>query len=170
MDPKMREAYSRCVMEASRGLLPDLVNGKYDYLIIDFPSIAYGLRRPRSFLTNIKLAIDYGYLKPRVVFVLDYSKPIHREVAKSRIWWLRDLGLEYVLAEDGSAEIRAAKLCLERPRCVVLSRDYDVLTVMDFMLQPIKVVEKAWVVIGFYRQGLPVLALTCPVRPMCRAA
>ena len=155
MDSKTRETYPRCVMEASRGLLPDLINGKYDYLIIDFPSIAYGLSRPRSFLTNIKLAIDYGYLKPRVIFVLDYSKPIHREVAESRIWWLRDLGLEYVLAEDGSAEIKAAKLCLERPRCVVLSRDYDVLTVMDFMLQPIKVSGRAWVIrLSFGRQGL----------------
>ena len=146
MDPKMREAYSRCVMETSRGLLPDLVNGRFDYLVIDFPSIAYGLRRPRSFLTNIRLALDYGYLKPKVIFVLDYSKPIHREVAGSRIWWFRDLGLEYVLAEDGPAEIKAARLCLERPRCVVLSRDYDVLTVMDIMIQPLKISEKAWVV------------------------
>jgi hypothetical protein len=146
MDPKMREAYTRCVREVSRGLLPDLVNGRYDYLIIDFSSITYGLKSPRSFLTNIKLAVDYGYLKPKVVFVLDYSKPIHREVAESRIWWFKELGLEYVLAGDGPAEIRAAKMCLERPRCVVLSRDYDVLTVMGFMLQPIKVVEKAWFV------------------------
>jgi hypothetical protein len=61
------------------------VNGRYDYLIIDFSSIAYGLRRPRSFLTNIRLALDYGYLKPKVIFVLDYSKPVHREVVDSRI-------------------------------------------------------------------------------------
>jgi len=146
MDPKAREAYPRCVTEASRGLLPDLVNDKYDYLVIDFPSIAYGLSRPRSFLVNIKLAIDYGYLKPRVIFVLDYSKPIHKEVAGSRLWWFKELGLEYVLAEDGPAEIRAAKLCLERTRCIVLSRDYDVLTIMDYMLQPIKVSERAWFV------------------------
>jgi hypothetical protein len=66
-------------MEASRGLLPDLINGKYDYLIIDFPSIAYGLSRPRSFLVNIKLALDYGYLKPKVIFVLNYSRPEHKE-------------------------------------------------------------------------------------------
>jgi hypothetical protein len=146
MDPRTREAYSRCLVEVSRGLLPDLVNGRYDYLVVDYSSIAYGLKSPRSFLTNIKLALDYGYLKPKVIFVLDYSKPIHREVAESRIWWFKELGLEYVLAEDGPAEIKAARLCLERPRCVVLSRDYDVLTVMDFMLQPIKVVEKAWFV------------------------
>jgi hypothetical protein len=105
MDPKTREAYPRCVMEASRGLLPDLINGKYDYLIIDFPSIAYGLRRPRSFLVNIKLAMDYGYLRPKVIFVLDYSKPIHKEVVDSRLWWFRGLGLEYVLAEDEPAEL-----------------------------------------------------------------
>ena len=146
MDPRTREAYSKCVTETSRGLLPDLVNGRFDYLVIDFGSVVYGLRRPRSFLVNIKLAMDYGYLKPKVIFVLDYSKPIHREVAESRIWWFRELGLEYVFAEDGPAEIRAARLCLERPRCVVLSRDYDVLTVMDFMIQPIKIVEKAWFV------------------------
>jgi hypothetical protein len=146
MDPKLREAYSRCVREVSRGLLPDLVNGRFDYLVIDLASITYGVSDPRPFLVNIRYALDYGYLRPRVVFALDYSKPIHREVAKSRIKWLRDLGLEYVLAKDEPAEIRAAKMCLERPRCVVLSRDYDVLTVMDYMLQPIKVVEKAWFV------------------------
>jgi hypothetical protein len=132
------------LVEVSRGLLPDLVNGRFDYLVIDFGSVVYGLRRPRSFLINIKLALDYGYLKPRVVFVLDYSKPIHREVAGSRIWWFKGLGLEYVLAEDGPAEVRAARLCLERPRCIVLSRDYDVLTVMDYMIQPLKISEKAW--------------------------
>jgi hypothetical protein len=146
MDPRTREVYSRCLVEVSRGLLPDLVNGRFDYLVIDFGSVVYGLRRPRSFLTNIRLALDYGYLKPKVVFVLDYSKPIHREVAESRLWWLRVLGLEYVLAEDGPAEIRAAKLCLVLGRCVVLSRDYDVLTVMDYMMQPIKVSERAWFV------------------------
>jgi hypothetical protein len=146
MDPKMREAYSRCSREVARGLLPDLVNGRFDYLVIDLASITYGLKRPRSFLVNMRLAMDYGYLKPKVIFVLDYSKPIHREVAGSRIWWLKGLGLEYVLAEDGPAEIRAAKLCLERPRCIVLSRDYDVLTIMDYMLQPIKVSERAWFV------------------------
>jgi hypothetical protein len=142
----MREAYSRCSREVARGLLPDLVNGRFDYLVIDLASITYGLKRPRSFLVNMRLAMDYGYLKPKVIFVLDYSKPIHREVAGSRIWWLKGLGLEYVLAEDGPAEIRAAKLCLERPRCIVLSRDYDVLTIMDYMLQPIKVSERAWFV------------------------
>jgi len=63
-----------------------------------------------------------------------------------RLWWFRDLGLEYVLAEDGPAEVRAARLCLERPRCIVLSRDYDPLTIINEMLQPIKVSERAWFV------------------------
>ena len=66
-------------------MLPDLVNGRYDYLIIDLASITYGLKSPRSFLVNIKLALDYGYLKPRVIFVLDYSKPIHREIVDSKL-------------------------------------------------------------------------------------
>jgi hypothetical protein len=145
MDPKLRRAYSRCVVEVSRGLLPDLVNGYYDYLIIDLASITYGVNDPRSFLVNMRLAIDYGYLEPRVLFVLDYSKPEHRGVAGSRIKWLRDLGLEYVLAENEPAEVRAARLCLERPRCIVLSRDYDPLTIINEMLQPIKVSERAWV-------------------------
>jgi hypothetical protein len=92
-------------MEVFRGLLPDLVNGRFDYLVVDYPSIAYGLRRPRSFLVNIKLAMDYGYLRPKVIFVLDYSKPIHKEVVDSRLWWFRGLGLEYVLAEDEPAEL-----------------------------------------------------------------
>jgi hypothetical protein len=133
-------------MEVSRGLLPDLVNGRFNYLVVDFSSITYGLSKPRSFLTNIKLAMDYGYLKPKVIFVLDYSKPIHREIIDSKLWWFRELGLEYVLADNEPAEIRAAKLCLVLGRCVVLSRDYDVLTVMDCMLQPIKVSERAWFV------------------------
>jgi len=155
MDPRLRETYSRCVREVSRGLLPDLVNGRFDYLVIDLASITYGVSDPRSFLVNIRYALDYGYLKPRIIFVLDYSKPVHKEVAESRIWWFRELGLEYVLAEDGPAEVKAAKLCLERPRCVVLSRDYDVLTVMDFMIQPIKVSGRAWVIrLSFGRQGL----------------
>ena len=63
MDPRLRRAYSRCVVEIVHGLLPDLVNGVYDYLMIDLASITYGLRDPRAFLANISLTIDYGYLK-----------------------------------------------------------------------------------------------------------
>ena len=42
MDPKLRRVYSRCVVEVARGLLPDLVNGLYGYLVIGLVSIAYG--------------------------------------------------------------------------------------------------------------------------------
>ncbi|WP_054849861.1 hypothetical protein [Vulcanisaeta sp. JCM 14467] len=65
MDPRLREAYSRCVREIARGVLSDLVNGLYDYLLIDLASITYGLKDLRSFPANVRFAIDYGYLKPR---------------------------------------------------------------------------------------------------------
>ena len=63
-----------------------------------------------------------------------------------RVRWLRELSLDYILAEDEPAEIRAAKECLKRGRCIVLSRDYDPLTIINEMIQPIKVSERAWVV------------------------
>ncbi|WP_252900476.1 hypothetical protein [Vulcanisaeta sp. JCM 14467] len=93
MDPKLRRVYSRCIREVVRGLLPDLVNGLYDYLMIDLASITYGLKDPRAFLANVRLAIDYGYLKPSIIFVIDYSRPEHKAVAESRVRWLRELGL-----------------------------------------------------------------------------
>ncbi|WP_256359215.1 hypothetical protein [Vulcanisaeta sp. JCM 14467] len=34
---------------------------------------------------NVRLVIDYDYLRPSVVFVVDYSKPGHKAVAESRI-------------------------------------------------------------------------------------
>ncbi len=83
----MRRVYSRCVFEVARGLLPDLVNGVYDYLMVDLASIAYGFKDPRAFLVNVRLAIDYGYLKPNVIFVIDYSRPKHRAV----VWVVRCL-------------------------------------------------------------------------------
>ena len=93
-------------MEVVRGLLPVLVNESYDYLMIDLAGITYGLRNPRALLTNIRLTIDYGHLKPSAVFVIDYSRPERKAVAESRVKWLRDLGLGFILAEDGSAEIK----------------------------------------------------------------
>lgn len=94
--------------------MPDLVNGLYDYLMIDLASITYGLKDPRAFLANVRLAIDYGYLKPSIIFVIDYSRPEHKAVAESRVRWLRELGLAFILAEDEPAEIRAARECLKR--------------------------------------------------------
>ena len=145
MDPRLRRVYSKCITENARGTLPDLVNGIYDYLMIDLASITYGLRDPRAFLVNVRLAIDYDYLRPNVVFVVDYSKPEHKAVAEVRVKWLRELSLEYILAEDEPAEIRAARECLNKPRCIVLSRDYDPLTIINEMIQPIKITERAWI-------------------------
>ena len=48
------------------------------------------------FLVNIKLTIDYDYLKPNVVFVTDCSRSEHNVVAESRTRWLGDLGLDCV--------------------------------------------------------------------------
>ncbi|WP_252901529.1 hypothetical protein [Vulcanisaeta sp. JCM 14467] len=67
------------------------MNGFYDYLLIDLTSITYSVR-DLGFLVNVRLAIDYGYLKPSIVFTLDYSRPEHKSVAGSRIEWLRELG------------------------------------------------------------------------------
>ncbi|GAB6945243.1 hypothetical protein [Vulcanisaeta sp. JCM 14467] len=145
MDPRLRKVYSKCITEIARGTLPDLVNDLYDYLMIDLASITYGLKDPRAFLVNVRLAIDYGYLKPSVVFVVDYSKPEHRAVAESRVKWLRDLSLDFIFAKDEPAEIKAAKECLNKPRCIVLSRDYDPLIIMSEMIQPIKITERAWI-------------------------
>ncbi|ADY00973.1 MAG: hypothetical protein ACP5GZ_07310 [Vulcanisaeta sp.] len=145
MNPRLRRIYSKCVVEVERGTLSDLVNDRYDYLMIDLASITYGLRDPRTFLMNVRLALDYDYLRPSVTFVIDYSRPEHKAVAESRVKWLRELGLDYILAEDEPAEVRAARECLRRGRCIVLSRDYDPLTVMDEMIQPIKITERAWI-------------------------
>ncbi len=145
MDPRLRRIYSRCITEIERGALPDLVNDKYDYLMIDLASITYGVKDPRTFLVNVRLAIDYDYLRPSVIFVIDYSRPEHRAVAESRIKWLRELSLDYILAEDEPAEVKAARECLGRGRCIVLSRDYDPLTVINEMIQPIKITERAWI-------------------------
>ncbi|BDR93076.1 hypothetical protein [Vulcanisaeta souniana] len=145
MDPRLRRIYSRCIVEVERGTLPDLVNDRYDYLMIDLASITYGLKNPRAFLMNVRLALDYDYLRPSVVFVIDHSRPEHKAVAETRVKWFRELGLDYMLAEDEPAEVRAARECMRRGKCIVLSRDYDPLTVMDEMIQPIKITEMAWI-------------------------
>ena len=67
-----------------------MVNGIYDYLMVNLASITYDLRGSRAFLVNVRLAIDYDYLRPSVTFVVDYSKPEHRAIAESRVEWLGD--------------------------------------------------------------------------------
>ncbi|GAB6944804.1 hypothetical protein [Vulcanisaeta sp. JCM 14467] len=77
--------------------------------------------RARDFLANVRLAIDYGHLKPSIIFVIDYSKPKHRAISESRIKWLRELGLDFILADDEPAEIRAARECLKRGGALCLA-------------------------------------------------
>ena len=50
------------------------------------------------------------------------------------------------MASDEPAEIKAARECLKRGKCIVLSRDYDPLTIINEMMQPVKVSEMAWLV------------------------
>ncbi|WP_069807501.1 hypothetical protein [Vulcanisaeta thermophila] len=145
MNPRLRRVFAKCVVEVGRGLLPDLVNDSYDYLHIDLASITYAVRDPRSFLVNIRLAIDYGYLKPHVIFYLDYASEGQKTVSERRVRWLRELGLDYILSSNEPAEVKAARDCLSKGRCIVLSRDYDPLTIINEELQPIKVSERAWV-------------------------
>ena len=63
-------------------------------------------------------------------------------MAGSRVRRLRELGLDYVLTKDEPAEIRAARERLKRGKCIVLSRDYDPLTLINEMLQPVKISER----------------------------
>lgn len=53
------------------------------------------------------------------------------------------VGSRLLLANDEQAEIRVARECLRRGRCIVLSRDYDPLMAMRETLQPIKAGEVA---------------------------
>ncbi|ABL88705.1 hypothetical protein Pisl_1550 [Pyrobaculum islandicum DSM 4184] len=59
---------------------------------------------------------------------------------------MRELALDYALAQNEPAEIKAAKQCLEKGRCTVLTRDYDPLTVINEEIQPIKISQRAWIV------------------------
>lgn len=131
----MRRIYSGCVIEVSRGSLLEVVDN-VDTLIIDLASITYG-SDPSSFINNIRLALDYGYLRQRVIFVVDYWSDAQRSVVQPYVELLRDLGLDYVLSRSKPAEITAAEMCREIPRCIVLSRDYDPLQIVDEEIQPV---------------------------------
>jgi hypothetical protein len=135
VDPKLRRAYSRCIVEVSRGSLDDLA-ADFELLLVDLPSLAYALGA-YSLLASIRLGLDYGKLR-RVIFVLDYWEVKHRLVADKYIRWLRELGLDYRLSPDEPAEIKAARICMEVGNCIVLSRDYDPLLILDEELQPVR--------------------------------
>ena len=57
--------------------------------------------------------------------------------------------MDYILSLEESAEIKAAEICKEfqekNIKCIVLSRDYDPLQIIDEMLQPYKITEKVWI-------------------------
>ena len=136
-------------IELKRGTLNDFCN-EFDYILIDLSSITYGIKNWKSFIYSIYLALSYGICKSNFIFVLDYSKNEHRLVNENRIKFLKELHLNYVLSYDEPAELKAAKLCKEFQekgmKCIVLSRDYDVLTILPEMLQPIKISEKSWII------------------------
>jgi len=144
---KIKKAYAKCVVELDRNSFSHYCN-VYDIIIIDLASIVYGLKNPKEFLLNLALARDY--VKSRFIIVLDYLEEKHKVVSNRYIKLLEHLHLEYILSENESAELKAARMCREFEgkgfKCIVLSRDYDVLQIIDKMLQPIKVSEKSWIV------------------------
>ncbi|NPA23624.1 MAG: hypothetical protein GXO23_04950 [Crenarchaeota archaeon] len=139
MDPRLRRKVIKCVRRIRTIPFTDACN-EYDIIVIDLASIVYGLRRPVEFLKNLSLAQTHNIVRSRFVIVLDYSREIHVKVSNRYITLIRDLGLEYVLSENEPAEIRAAKICREHilrgHKCIVLSRDYDPLTIVDEELMP----------------------------------
>ncbi len=148
MDPRLRRCVTRCILELSRGKFTDFCE-EFDYIVVDLPSIIYGLNRPEAFIVNLGLAQQLGQLRARFILVLDYSRDKHRLLAEKRLRVIRELGVEYILSSDKPAEIKAAETVSElRNRgysAVVLSRDYDPLLIVDDMLQPVGA-KFAWIV------------------------
>ena len=148
MDPKLRKTYSECVYEVERGLLSHFLN-KYDVIVIDLASITYGVKNRIAFLQALSLAQTYGNFKARIILVLDYQKNGHKSIVNKLIPKIENYGLEYILSHYEPAEIKAAKICREFQEkgitCIVLSRDYDPLQIIDEMLQPIKIHTWQWI-------------------------
>ncbi len=140
MDPRLRRCIIHCISELSRKRFTDFCE-EFDYIVIDLPSIIYGLNRPETFIVNIGLAQQLGQSRARFILVLDYSQDKHRPLAERRLKVIRELGLDYVLSTDRPAEIKAAEIVSDLRKkgysAVVLSRDYDPLLIVDDMLQPV---------------------------------
>jgi len=140
MDPKLRRCLTNCISELSRKRFTDFCE-EFDYIVIDLPSIIYGLTRPETFIMNLGLAQQLGQSRAHFILVLDYSQDKHRPLAERRLRIIREFGLDYVLATDRPAEIKAAEIVSDLRRkgysAVVLSRDYDPLLIVDDMLQPV---------------------------------
>ncbi len=139
MDPKLRRKIVKCIRRVRTLTFTEACN-EYDIIIIDLSSVVYGFKRPIEFLKNLSIAQREGLVNSKFVIVFDYSKDIHVKVSRRYIGIVRELGLDYVLSEDEPAEIRAAKLCRkyldDGYRCIVLSRDYDPLIIIDEELMP----------------------------------
>lgn len=107
----------------------------YRVFVLDVPSLTYKLKRPCSYLRSL------ANLPVRIVAVLDYSKDEHKEVAQKRLSCLKELHVDYVLASNEPAEILAGRIAREYEergiKAMVVSRDYDVLRVVDVFAQPV---------------------------------
>lgn len=127
----------------------DELCGEYRVIIVDWASIVYGLKNPLSFLMNLVLAEKEGYVNSHFVFVIDYSKDIHRKVFDFKYRrYFEEHCVDYVLSMDEPAEVKAAKMCREyRERgisSIVLSRDYDPLLYIEDIVMPHRV-KYRWV-------------------------
>jgi len=139
MDPKLRRKIVKCVRKLRTITFTEACQ-EYDFIIIDLSSIVYGLKRPIEFLKNLSIAQTYSTCRSRFIIVLDYSKDVHVRVSRRYIELIRELGLDFEVSPDEPAEIKAAKICrqlIEKGyRSIVLSRDYDPLTIIDEELMP----------------------------------
>ncbi len=138
MDPEVRRKITKCITRIRRLTFTEACN-EYDVILVDLPSVVYGLKRPVEFLKNISLAQQLG-IKSRIVVVLDSWKDIHKKIVEKYVKMLDDLSIEYIVSTDMPAELKAAYKCLEflnkGEKCIVLSRDYDPLLVVDEELIP----------------------------------
>jgi len=139
VDPKIRRKILKCIKRVRKMTLTDACN-EYDIVIIDLPSIVYGLKNPTEFLKNLSIAQQLGIIKARVIVVLDYWKESHIKISDRYRKILEDLCIEYVLSRDMPAEIKAAYMCRDYVnrgyKCIVVSRDYDPLLIFDEELIP----------------------------------
>ncbi len=142
MDPRIRRKIVKCVKEICTKPFEELCN-EYDVVLIDWASIVYGLKNPLNFLINLRMAEQLGLVRSRFIIVVDYSKEVHRQVFDRKFRkYFDENHVEYVLAEDEPAEIKAAKMCknyLDRGLLsIVVTRDYDPLLYVDYIAQPFR--------------------------------
>ncbi len=144
MDPGLRRIYSQCVEEVDRGTLSKFLE-EFDLIVVDLASVTYGVRNRLALVKALSMS-GYG---GKVLLVLDFSREEHVAAARKILPMIERFCLGYALSRDRPAEILAGELCREKMkegvRCIVLSRDYDPLQVVDEMLQPIRVHPWQWI-------------------------